>query len=166
MHITDYLSNLSEVSDFVDQFSDYSTGYICDIVSELADGNISLYTQDQIDYYQEHSDEVQEALWSGLAMEGKDFFECYPNASADDYIAHIGTAAWFVGAEREMYDNIDSCVLHCAAMSLMNDYDVEELADEQIEAMEAAVDTDCNNRLEDVVEDICAAIGYPKDDEE
>lgn len=66
---------LLDVSDIMEEFADYGSGYICDVISEVSDSNVSIYTQDQIEYCRNNPDAVEDALFEGLAMQPLDFFQ-------------------------------------------------------------------------------------------
>ena len=56
-------SNMWDISkDFVGDWRADSGAWICDAFSEYADGAISIYTRDQLNYFVEHQDECETAL--------------------------------------------------------------------------------------------------------
>lgn len=156
--VKSYLDELGSY-DFAKDFADYDSGYICDIISEIADNAISIYTQEQVDFAMNHSDLAQEAIDEGLAPEpnGKDFRE---------YVSSVGVAAWYMSNERAMYENLKECVLYSVLYNLKNEYGIEELTEDQVSDIETLLEFDNNDNLEDVIFEAAEILGLVEDDDE
>ena len=87
------------------ELEDYD-GYVCDAVSEIADADVSIYTADQIGYCRENPESVREAICEGLALDGREFFAANTGADYEDYEAHLGVVAWYMDAERAIYEDL------------------------------------------------------------
>lgn len=159
--IKKYMDELKndDFADFADLFADYDSGYICDIISEIADSEVSIYTQAQVDFAMNHSDLAQEAIDEGLAPEpnGKDFRE---------YVSSVGAVAWYMSNERTMYENLEECVLYSVLYNLKNEYGIEELTENQVSDIEALLEFDNNDRLEDVIEEAAKVLGLVENEDE
>lgn len=163
LKINDYMSELASY-DFATDFADYDRGYICDIISEIADSSVSIYTKDQIDYAMNHEDSVEEALTSGIAPDASEYFK-HDRGDFRSYVASVGAAAWFRDNERAMYDNIKECVLYAVCTVLKNEYGIEELTEDQIGDLEF-IDFDINDYLEYIIEEAVEAISMNDDETE
>lgn len=162
MKINDYMAELAKY-DFATNFGEYDSGYICDIITEIADNNVSVYTQEQIDFAMNNQDAVNEAFFSGIAPDAS----AYMKNGGDfyGYIAAVGAAAWYESNVSAMYKNLNECVLYAVCSELMNQYGIKELTDEQISDLEF-IDFDNNDRLEDAVDEAAEAIGFNSDDDD
>lgn len=157
-NLKEYMAELAKY-DFAEEFAEYEGGYICDIISEIADDGISIYTQDQMDFAMQHDDLAQEAIDEGLA----------PDPIAGDgfrsYIASVGVAAWYMDNERTMYDNLKECVLYSALYNLRKQYGIEKMTEGQEMEIEA-LEFDNNDCLEDVIEEVAKVLGLIEDEDE
>lgn len=164
MKLEDYMNELAEY-DMVEFFGDYDSGYISDIISEIADSEVSIYTQDQIDFAMNNDDAVEEAFFSGIAPDGSDWF----NRNGNDfrgYVAAVGAAAWYEQNSQTLYQNMEKCVKYATICAIKEQYGIEELTDEQISDFESLVEFDDNNAyLQDVIEDAARVLGLIEEEE-
>lgn len=160
MKTTEYIATLN-TGEIGEYFADYGSGYICDIITEIADNQISIWTNDQIDFAMENDEFADEAVSSGLACSGREFFELNRNATFRDYVAHVGVCAWYEKNSQDLYENLAENV-RLAVCTALRENGIEDLTDEQIEEIEA-IDFDEDDRLEDV---IAQAFAIFEDDEE
>lgn len=163
MKLESYMGNLAYYTntDLITRFADYDSGYICDIVSEISDSAISIYTQDQIDFAMENTDAVQEALEEGF-MSG-----IHPEDCGDfrNYVAKAGVAGWYLKNERDIYDNIRECLNYGICEALQRQYGMIEITDEQIEILEH-LDLDINDYFEDTIEKAAQELGLITEEED
>lgn len=103
MKTGEYISNL-ELSGICESFSDYNNGYIGDVVSEIADYAVSVYTNDQIRFAVDNLEWADEAVASGLTLDPGD---C---RSFRDYCAAVGATASYLANESELYEHLDDCL--------------------------------------------------------
>ena len=142
------------------------TGYVCDAVSEIADGDVSVYTADQVDYCRSNPDAARDAIAEGLAMDGGDYFRANPGADFEDYEAHIGACAWFMDSEAAIYADIADAMRYAALGRLAADYG-DDLDADAWAAVDEFTDWDDNNaRIEDVVEEAADAYREAVEEEE
>lgn len=156
MNIQDYMNSLAQY-DMVDLFGDYESGYICDIISEIADHNISVYTKDQINYAMDNQDSVKEAFLDDLVTDAHEWFR-YNYGDLNSYIASIGCAAWYNDNTHTMYENLKECVLYAVLTVLKDTYEVKELTEDQIDELES-FDIDNNDMLEDIIDEAVKILG-------
>ena len=163
MKTADYIKTL-ETGEIGERFADYDSGYICDIISDIADDEISIYTANQVTFALEEHDWVRQALWSGIAMNGKDYFDHYPNNDFEDYAAHVGIAAWYEKNISDLYEHMEENV-RLSICTALKDSGIDELSDEHIEEIES-LGFDNNDLLEDVIERAMRIFENDEDDEE
>ena len=123
-------------------FSDYadSSTYICDGISEKADGLIDVYTYDLIEWAKSHISEIDEAA----AELGK----------PDSFIGYIQQGQ-FMYYEHLMYDELDGGILW-ACYEAAKEY-AEEITEEQNKEIEELAESlDNNSRFEDITNGIAS----------
>lgn len=163
MKTADYIKTL-ETGEIGERFADYESGYICDVISEIADAEISIYTGEQVEFALNERDWTREALWSGIAMNGKDYFDYHKNADFYDYAAHVGIAAWYEKNCSDLYEHMTENV-RLSICTALKDSGIEDLTDEQIEEIEF-LDFDNNDRLEDVIAEAFRIFENDEDEDE
>ena len=127
-------------------------GYVYDAVAEIADYDVSIYTADQIAYCREHADSVREALFEGLALDGREYFNANPGDDYEDYEAHVGIAAWFMDAEAAIYADLADAMRYASLGRLAAEFG-DDLDAEAWAAVDDATDWEDNNaRIEDITD--------------
>lgn len=144
----------STMCDEATELEDYS-GYICDAITELADSNTNIYTADQVKYAMEHDDDVNEALFNGLAMSGRDYFEANPNHTWFEYTAHIGACAEYTGISNRLYGDLEEAVEYAVLGHLANVFgdQLNAKAYEDVETGHCIEWDDNNATLEDILDE-------------
>lgn len=125
--------------DFGDCFCDYDDGYICDIVTEIADNHVDIYTNDLLDWAKdnyEYIDEANEEL-----------------GRADDFLGEIKQGQ-FLYNERDLYDNLEDSLKLFAYVYIQNVLGIEEITEEQNENLLDYDYTDNNDELENIIDHI------------
>lgn len=125
--------------DFGDCFCDYDDGYICDIVIEIADNHVDIYTNDLLDWAKdnyEYIDEANEEL-----------------GRADDFLGEIKQGQ-FLYNERDLYDNLEDSLKLFAYVYIQNVLGIEEITEEQNENLLDYDYTDNNDELENIIDHI------------
>lgn len=107
MKTREYINRL-ELSELCENFSDYNNGHVSDVVSEIADCAVSVYTQALVDFANENNEWVEEAFADGIAPDSGEFFK--NGGDFRGFCAAVGASAWYLANERELYDNIDDCL--------------------------------------------------------
>lgn len=155
-NIKDYMNELAKY-DFAEEFGNYEEGYISDIISEIADNGISIYTKDQIDYAMEHADSADEAISEGLV-------DMSAHKTFSELASSVGISAWFMDNGRAMYDNLGECVLYAVCKYLKDNDGISEFTEGNISDLEA-LEFDNNDRLEDVIEEAKNVLGLSEDED-
>lgn len=110
--------NLNDVSV---EFAGYG-GNVGDAITEAADDNVSIYTDDNVTFALEHDDAVNEVMFSGLAMNGRDYFIANPNHTFRDYAAHVGRCAEYFDLSQQIYNELEDAVTYAVLDHLVNVY--------------------------------------------
>lgn len=157
MKIDSYMYTLRDY-DFAIEFSDCDSGEIYEIMQEIADNGVGIYTQDQIEHAM-NSDMADEVIANGLVADSSEY------KYFTDYVSAVGAAAWYEENMQTIRDNLKECVLYSVCNALKNKYNVEELSEGQIEDLEC-LDFDEYSDLEDVIEEAAETLGLIEEDED
>ena len=145
----------NNLNSFIDCLNDYSRGYICDIISEIADSNTSIYHSDIIEFISNNVEEVNDAIeefgWDGC---GGDLFKA-------------GQMAELRKNENEMYNELEEGLFNLALSHIQYTMKVEEISDEKLDKIEELCsDTDNNDRLENFLEEVENIVNGKEEEEE
>lgn len=126
-----------------DALCDYDSGYICDVISEIADNRTSIYYSDIIKFISEHVEEVNEAIaefgWDGC---GSDLYKA-------------GQMAEYCMIEREIYDELEDGLTVRALDYIEREMKIEQITPEQWDAIaELCASTDNNDRIDDFLSEV------------
>lgn len=118
--------------------TNYDSGYICDVFSEIADSNVDIYTSDLFEWGKNNLWYIDEAT--------KEF------GNPNDIIRQIQQGQYYA-YEQELYEYMNEIIKYFA-YSYLNDNEIE-ITDEQTEELEDyLLDIDNNDKLEDII-DFC-----------
>lgn len=142
-----------DLGDYGVEIEDYltSNGYICDIFSEIADGNTSIYYGDISRYIANHVDEVNDTI-SEFGWEG---------CGSDLYKA--GQMAEYTSIERDLEEHIDDIIVYAALVDKFDD-DIPEDAFEKV--YDNVSNVDWNEKLESAIHDALSVLDEEEDEEE
>lgn len=146
----------NNLDSFIDCLNDYDQGYICDVISEIADSHTSIYHSDISEFISNNVEEVNETIeefgWNGC---GGDLYKA-------------GQMAEYRKNENEMYNELEEGLFNVALSHIQYTMKVEEISDEQLEEIEdLCADTDSNDRLDDFLGEIENIVnGEEAEDEE
>lgn len=145
----------NELNSYIDCLNDYDNGYICDIISEIADSNTSIYDSDIIEFISNNVEEVNDAIeeygWDGC---GSDLYKA-------------GQIAECRKNENEMYEELEQGLFNVALSYIEYTLEVEKISDEQLDEIETLCsDTDNNDRLEDFLEKVEEIANGEEEEEE
>ena len=110
--------NLNDVSV---EFAGYG-GCIGDAITEAADYNVSIYTDDNVTFALEHDEAVGEVMFSGFAMGGREYFTANPTHTFRDYAAHVGRCAEYFDLSQQIYNELEDAVTYAVLDHLVNVY--------------------------------------------
>lgn len=137
MEIEELKKNL-ETGEIGDRFCDYDHGYICDIITEIADNAIDIYYSDLFEWAKDNFSIIEEANEE--------------LGTPTDITKQIQQGQ-FIYYERDLYDNLEDSILLCIYNYLQHDLKIEEITEEQNELIEEIDRNDNNARLEDILEE-------------
>lgn len=145
----------NNLDSFIDCLNDYDNGYICDIISEIADSNTSIYYSDIIKFISNNVEEVNDAIeeygWDGC---GSDLYKA-------------GQMAEFRKNENEMYEELEQGLFNVALSYIEYTLKVEGISYEQLDEIETLCsDTDNNDRLDDFLEKVEEIVNGEEEEEE
>lgn len=127
-------SNLSFT--YGEQITDYDSGYIGDIFTEIAGSNVDIYTSDLFDWGKSNLWYIDEAT--------KEL------GNPNDIIKQIQQGQYYA-YEQELYENKEDIIKYFA-YTYLNDNEIK-LSDGEIEELDDYLDSlDSNDKLEDVVD--------------
>ncbi|HZK32865.1 MAG TPA: hypothetical protein VFC60_00035 [Tissierellaceae bacterium] len=123
----------------VDSFTYYSdSDYICDIIAELADSNIDLYTSDLLEWLKDNYNVVEDA--------NKEF------GAPNDIIKQCQQGQ-FYQYNNEIYENLSDYIQLYAFDYILNNLKIEEITKKQQEEIEEELTyIDNNNILNDITD--------------
>lgn len=145
----------NSLDSFIDCLNDYDNGYICDIISEIADSHTSIYYSDIIEFISNNVEEVngtiEEYGWDGC---GSDLYKA-------------GQMAECRKNENEMYEELEQGLFNVALSYIEYTLEVEKILDEQLDEINnLCYDTDNNDRLEDFLEKVKEIVNGEEEEEE
>ena len=128
--------------DLADNFAEYDSGYICDIISQVADNWVDIYTSDLMKWNANNYEYVEEAIQEfGAPNE----FDMVKAIQMGQYLCY----------ERAMYDNLYWCI----KLAILKNIQAEEISEDILEKIEQIANEEDNNaQLEDYIEEVNNAI--------
>ena len=141
LNVVDLKTDLN-IGELGDRFCDYfGHHYIGDVISEIADSNIDVYTYDLLKWLPDNYEWVEEAISQGLC-----------NMSEPD-IPRMIMAGQYEKYSSELYECLDEIMFNYCLNYILNDLKIETLTNEQLEELqEKCTDVDNNDTL-DMFED-------------
>jgi predicted transcriptional regulator len=135
-----------ETGDYGDQFTNYSDGYIGDIISEIADRNIDIYYSDLWDWAKNNYEWCEEAIAQGL----------YEVTSSREFDIHeLFQAGQYEQYTHDLYENLDDSIKYF----IYHNLELEEINEELQDFIDDLCDdVDNNKKIEDVLYEVNAFI--------
>jgi hypothetical protein len=127
------------IGDLGDRFRDYDCGYICDIITEIADNNVDIYYYDLFEWAKNNFSIIEEANEEMGA----------PN----DIIKQIQQGE-FLAFKRELYENLEDNLKYFMYDYIEKDLQIKEITEEQNENLLDWDFSDNNEQLENLIEHI------------
>ncbi len=127
-----------------DNLCDYSSGYICDVISEIADNNVDIYTYDLLEWAKGNYSYIEEAideLGTPTDSQGR-----------ADFIGMIRQGQ-YIYYTQDLYDNLDDIIKNYIYNYITNELGIEEITEEQEEEVDM-LSYDNNDELETINEDL------------
>lgn len=143
----DYKPEKYELGELGEYFVDYSGHhYICDVISEIADNNVDIYTYDLFEWAKRNYEWVEEAIAQGLC-----------DTSNPD-IPRMLIAGQYEQNTHDLYEHLDASILNYCLNYIAYDLKQEFISDEQFEKLQdKCTDVDNNDTLE-MFEEFCTEL--------
>lgn len=138
LKIEDLKENLF-LGDLGEYFEDYDCGYICDIITEIADNNVDLYTADLLEWVPDNYSYIEEA---NIEL-----------GTPNDFLKQIQQGQYYY-YERNLYDNLEDILKNYMYNYIEKYLDIEEITEEQREKLLDWDFTDNNKSLGNLIEHI------------
>lgn len=137
--LKDLESNLSFT--YGNNITQYDSGYICDVFSEIADSNVDIYTSDLFDWGKNNMYYIDEAT--------KEFGDPH------DILRQIQQGQYYA-YEQELYENKDDIIKYFA-YTYLNDNNIKLNVEQEEDLDDYLSSIDSNDKLEDII-DYCKNI--------
>ena len=137
--LKDLESNLSFT--YGNNITQYNSGYICDVFSEIADSNVDIYTSDLFDWGKNNMYYIDEAT--------KEFGDPH------DILRQIQQGQYYA-YEQELYENKDDIIKYFA-YTYLNDNNIKLNVEQEEDLDDYLSSVDSNDKLEDII-DYCKNI--------
>lgn len=126
------------IGDFGYDFVDYSDGCICDIITEIADNNVDIYTQDLLDWVPDNYSYIEEAN-EELGV-------------PHDFLKQIQQGQYYYN-ERNIYEHLEDILKNYMYNYIENYLNIEEITEEQNNKLLNGFEFDNNNEtLENLID--------------
>ena len=137
--LKDLETNLSFT--YGNNITQYDSGYICDVFSEIADSNVDIYTSDLFDWGKNNMYYIDEAP--------KEFGDPH------DILRQIQQGQYYA-YEQELYENKDDIIKYFA-YTYLNDNNIKLNVEQEEDLDDYLSSVDSNDKLEDII-DYCKNI--------
>lgn len=136
------------IGDFGYDFIDYSDGYICDIITEIADNNVDIYTQDLLDWVPDNYSYIEEAN-EELGV-------------PHDFLEQIQQGQYYYN-ERNIYEHLKDILKNYMYDYIENYLNIEEITEDQYKKLLDFDFEDNNGLLEDLLNHIIESLEEEKE---
>lgn len=133
------------IGDLGDRLVDYDSGYVCDVISEIADNNVDIYNYDLLEWAKNNYSYIEEAIDQfGFPQE---------NGRADFFRAIM--QGQYLAYEQELYENLKDILKFFVFDYIEKQLEIIEITEEQLEEIEIEIDFEDNNeQLENIIDKI------------
>lgn len=136
------------IGDFGYDFIDYSEGCICDIITEIADNNVDIYTQDLLDWVPDNYSYIEEAN-EELGV-------------PHDFLKQIQQGQYYYN-ERNIYEHLEDILKNYMYDYIENYLNIEEITEDQYEKLLDFDFEDNNGLLENLLDHIIESLEEEKE---
>ena len=137
--LKDLESNLSFT--YGNNITQYDSGYICDVFSEIADSNVDIYTSDLFDWGKNNMYYIDEAT--------KEFGDPH------DILRQIQQGQYYA-YEQELYENKEDIIKYFS-YTYLNDNNIKLNVEQEEDLDDYLSSVDSNDKIEDII-DYCKNI--------
>jgi len=139
------LKNDLYLGDLGEYFRDYYNGYICDIITEIADNNIPIYDGDIWEEAKNNQDYIEEAL--------SEFGTPTDNRGNAD-LTRIFQQGLYLKSERDLYENLEDILKYFMYDYIEEELKLNEITENQNDDLLNWDFSDNNEQLENFIEHI------------
>lgn len=136
--------------DFGEYFRNYGRGYICDIITEIADNNVDIYNYDLMEWAKGNTSYIEEAL--------DEFGTPTDNNGRADFMRIVQQGQYYYN-ERNIYENLEDSLKFFMYDYIEKDLKITELTEEQNDDLLEWDFSDNNEELENLIEHIDDILG-------
>lgn len=130
------------LGDFGEYFVDYDNGYICDIISEIADNNVDIYNYDLIEWAKDNYNYIDNAVAEfGVDAQNFDFWG-------------IIRQGQYLYNDNDLYENLEDSLKFYMYDYIEKTLNIKEITEEQNDDLLDFDFSDNNERLESLIEHI------------
>lgn len=131
------------IHDIQTKLAEYDSGYIGDVITEIADAEVDIYYYDLFEWCKENWEYVDEACQE-FGM---------PDCKDTNIIIKLIQQGQFYYNEEQLYEDLDDMLLYFCYSQLYYDFKIEEITEEQNDAIiEKCTNVDNNDRLDEYVD--------------
>lgn len=140
----DDLKNDLFIGEIGDRIWDYSNGYICDIISEIADNEIDIYTYNLLEWAKGNYSYIEDAIDElGTPTDSR---------GRADFIGMIQQGQ-YIYYTQDLYNNLDDIIKLYIYNYIKYNLGIEEITEEQEEQIDE-LNYDNNDELDTINEDL------------
>ena len=124
------------LGDYGEEITNYSSGYICDILTEIADNNVDIYYYDLFEWAKNNFSIIEEAN---------------EEMGINPDITKQIQQGQFYSYQRELYENLEDIMKYYVFNYIQETLEIEEITEKQLNELEFEIDfTDNNEELENI----------------
>lgn len=154
INVLDMKPESYELGNIGDRFCDYSGHhYICDVISEIADSEIDIYTYNLFEWAKTNYEWIEEAIAQGLC-----------DTSKPDVIKML-QAGQYEQNTSDLYEHLDAIMLNFCLNYIKYDLGHETMTQEQFDELDSQCTNVDNNDTLDMFEEFCTNLFEAKEEE-
>ena len=124
------------LGDYGEEITNYSSGYVGDILTEIADNNVDIYYYDLFEWAKNNFSIIEEAN---------------EEMGINPDITKQIQQGQFYSYQRELYENLEDIMKYYVFNYIQETLEIEEITEEQLNELEFEIDfTDNNEELENI----------------
>ena len=130
------------LNDMEEQILEFSNGYIDDALGEIAGNNVSIYTNDLLNYLSNNINDINDNI-SNMGFSG-------------DILSHISDV-WYYNNIEELWGNINDIVKYFVLDNIIDymiEYNIKNISEEDIDNMVNENCSDNIDRIDTIVDNI------------
>lgn len=141
------LKNELNLGDYGEDITNYSSGYVGDIITEIADNNVDIYNNDLMEWAKGNTSYIEDAM--------REFGTPEDSNGHPDFMRLIMQGQYYM-YEQDLYNNLEDILKYWAYDYIENKYNLTELTEEQNDEIEFLNynNIDRLEEIEGMIEDI------------